>query len=235
MKKLILSDLDNTLLPIHTQKIFADMWFRDVARKFYEHGIEQSSALNAMNDGVRAMIFNDGSAPNSEVFYEIAVPLSGCTRDRLQRVLDDYYATLFHRVHEITLENPYAIEIARLIRAHSKYAVIATMPLFPIEACDTRMRWVGLRADMFDLVTSYDVSSYCKPNPLYYQEILDRFGVKPSETLMIGNDVREDMIPCEKLGIDTFLVTDHMLDHGLDCARFRQGSYPDLITYLQTL
>lgn len=228
-------DLDNTLLPIITQKEFAHLWFRDVAKKFHEHGIEQSSGLNAMNDGCRAMLFNDGSALNREAFYHIAVPLSGCTREQLDLALFDYYNDTFSNVREISRPNPYAPEIARLMRAHARYAVIATMPLFPLEACDSRMRWVGLRADMFDFVTSYDVSSYCKPNPLYYQEILDRFGAKPEETLMIGNDVREDMIPCEKLGIDTFLVTDHIIDHDLDYTRFRQGSYPDLIEYLKTV
>ena len=33
---------------------------------------------------------------------------------------------------------------------------------------------------------------------------------------MIGNDVREDMEPCEqRSGIDTFLVTDHLITHKL--------------------
>ena len=36
MIKLIMSDLDNTLLPLYTQEKFVDIWFRDVAKKFYE-------------------------------------------------------------------------------------------------------------------------------------------------------------------------------------------------------
>ena len=40
---------------------------------------------------------------------------------------------------------------------------------------------------------------------------VEHFGVKPNEVLMIGNDVREDMEPCEQLGIETFLVTDHII------------------------
>ena len=235
MKKLIMCDLDKTLLPVITQERFVEIWFRDVAVKFREHGLDPSAALHAMNDGCRAMIFNKGAKSNLDVFYDVTCELSGCARAQLEPILDEYYATTFANVRDITRENPYAVEIARLMREKAEYAVIATMPMFPIEACDTRMRWVGLNAGMFDLVTTCDYSSYCKPNPKYFTQILEDFGVNAADALMIGNDVREDMEPCESLGIDTFLVKDYMLDHGLDYTRFRQGFYPDLIKYLESL
>ena len=228
MKKyqLIMSDLDNTLLPLITQETFVEIWFRDVARKFREHGLDPAAAVNAMNDGCRAII---------DAFYEVACKRSGYTREQIEPVLDDYYRTTFANVREIARENPYAPEIVRLIRKKADYAVIATMPMFPYEACDTRMRWVGISADQFDMVTTCDYSSYCKPNPQYYAQILEDFGVKPQDALMIGNDVREDMEPCEKLGIDVFLVEDYMITHGREYARYRHGRYPDLIEYLNTL
>lgn len=228
-------DLDNTLLPLHTQEKFVEIWFRDVARKFREHGLDPSTAINAMNDGCRAMIFNKGDKTNIEIFYDVACARAGYGRDRLEPVLDDYYATTFDNVREIARENTYAPEIARLIREKAEYAVIATMPMFPIEACKMRMSWVGVDASMFDLVTTCDYSSYCKPNVGYFQEILDDFGVKPQEALMIGNDVREDMEPCERLGIDTFLVTDNIITHDLPYRRFEQGNYPVLIEYLKKI
>ena len=235
MKKLIMSDLDNTLLPIYTQEKFAQIWFRDVAKLFYARGIEPAVSVRAMNDGCRAMIFNQSGRKNIDVFYDVVCQQTGRPRAEIEPVLDEYYTSAFGNVREIVLENPYAVEIARLMREKANYAVIATMPIFPIEACDMRMRWVGLRADMFDRVTTCDYSSFCKPNPQYFADIMADFGVTAEETLMIGNDVREDMEPCEKLGIDTFLVTDHIITHGLDYARFRQGGYPELIKYLESL
>ena len=98
-----------------------------------------------------------------------------------------------------------------------------------------RMGWVGLKPEMFDLVTTAHTSSYCKPNPQYFQEILDRFGTKPEEALMIGNDVREDMYPCKELGVDTFLVTNHIITHGLPHDDFRQGRYEELVAFLEQL
>lgn len=235
MKKLIMSDLDNTLLPLYTQEKFVDIWFRDIAKVFRDHGLNPSIALNAMNDGCRAMIFNQGEKRNIDVFYDVACERSGFTREEIAPVMDEYYTTTFANVKEIARENPYATEIARLMREKSTYAVIATMPMFPIEACDMRMRWVGIGADQFDLVTTCDFSSYCKPNPNYYREIMAHFGVTADETLMIGNDVREDMEPCESLGIDTFLVTEHIITHNLPYSRFMQGTYPELIDYLKKL
>lgn len=235
MKKLIMCDLDNTLLPLYTQDKFVDIWFRDVARKFHEHGLDASRAVNAMNEGCRAMVFNKGEKLNIDIFYEVACERSGYTREQLEPVMDDYYSTTFENVREIAGENPYAPQIARLMREKAQYAVIATMPMFPLKACDARLRWVGLGAGMFDLVTTCDYSSSCKPSKKYFEEILNDFGVKPSEALMIGNDVREDMEPCEQLGIDTYLVMDHLIDHRLPYRRFRQGNYPDLIEFLKKL
>ena len=235
MKKLIMSDLDNTLLPLITQKTFVEIWFRDVAVKLREHGIDVGAGLRAMKDGYKAMIFNEGEGRNIDVFYDVACELSGYPRAQLEAVMDDYYSSSFSNVRSIARENPYAVEIARLMRQKAGLAVIATMPLFPLSACDERLSWVGLRADMFDLVTTCDFSSYCKPCPEYFAEILDHFGVRPEDALMIGNDVREDMEPCEELGIETFLVTDYIYDHELDYSRFRQGGYPELIEYLKGL
>lgn len=230
--KLIMSDLDNTLLPVITQDEFVTIWFTDVAKKFYDYHMNQAIALNAINEGCRAMLLNNGRLRNDEVFYRTAVKASGYSREKLAEVLTDYYATTFQNVKNIIEVNPFAPQIAKLIKEKADYTAIATMPLFPLDACDTRMRWTGISADMFDLVTSFDQSSYAKPNPLYFQEILDRFGVKPEETLMIGNDVREDMIPCATLGIDVFLVTNHMITHDLDYSRFRRGTYEELIDFL---
>lgn len=228
-------DLDNTLLPLNTQEKFAEMWFRDVAKKFLEHGLNPSVALNAMNEGCRAMLFNQGEKPNIEAFYDVACDISCYTREEIEPVIDDYYATTFDNVRELAGENPYAPEIARLMKEKARHAVIATMPLFPYEACKKRMSWVGVDAEMFDLVTTCDLSSFSKPNPNYFIEILNRFGVRPNEALMIGNDVREDMEPCEFIGVSEFLVTDHVITHNLPYSRFRQGTYEELIEYLKKL
>ena len=163
------------------------------------------------------------------------VGMTGYTEDQIGPVTLDYYTSTFENVYEITLPNPHAVRIAELMREKARYAVIATMPVFTAEAVEMRMAWVGLKPGMFDFITTADTSSYCKPNPLYFQEILDRFGAAPEETLMIGNDVREDMRPCGELGIDVFLVTNHMITHDLPYDEFRSGTYEELVSFLEEL
>ena len=233
--KLIMSDLDNTLLPIYTQERFAEMWFRDMGRKFAEYGLDPRLGLEAMNRGIRAMLYNESGRKNIEAFYDKMFEVSGYTGGQVAPIMHDYYTSTFENVYELTLPNPYAVDIARLMRGKAEYAVIATMPVFTIEAVSARMKWIGLSPDMFDLVTTADNSSYCKPNPEYFREILDRFDVLPCEALMIGNDVREDMQPCKSLGIDVFLVTDHIITHGLPYDEYRQGGYAELVSFLEAL
>ena len=233
--KLIMSDLDNTLLPIYTQERFAEMWFMDMAKKFTEYGLDPRLGLEGMNRGIRAMLYNESGRKNIEVFYDKVFEVSGYTEAQVAEITLDYYMSTFENVYDLTLPNPYAVRVARLMREKADYAVIATMPVFTIEAVQARMKWVGLSPDMFDFVTTADTSSYCKPNPNYYMEILERFGVRADEALMIGNDVREDMQPCAELGIDVFLVKDHIITHNLPYNGYRQGGYEDLIGFLEEL
>ena len=233
--KLIMSDLDNTLLPIYTQERFAQMWLRDMARKFVDYGIDPKKALEGINNGIRAMIFNDTGRRNIEVFYDVVKDISGYTEAQVAPIMLDYYNSTFDNIYELTLPNPHAVTIARLMREKADHSVVATMPVFTIEAVHSRMSWVGLKPGMFDFITTAETSCYSKPNPKYYQEILDRFGVKADEALMIGNDVREDMQPCKTLGIDTFLVTDHIITHDLPYDDYRQGRYEDLVAFLESL
>ena len=52
---------------------------------------------------------------------------------------------------------------------------------------------------------------------------------------MVGNDVTEDMI-AETLGMKVFLMTDCLINkHGKDISSYPQGSFPELIDFVQTL
>ncbi len=45
-----------------------------------------------------------------------------------------------------------------------------------------------------------------KPSLLHYVEVLNHFGVKPSEAVMVGDDVEADMTPAKTLGMKTVLI-----------------------------
>ena len=84
----------------------------------------------------------------------------------------------------------------------------------------------------FDYITVYDNCSYSKPNLNYFQEICYFCGISPEESVMVGNDVDEDMCAA-KLGFDTFLVTDCLINRrNKSVSRYRRGSFEDFYHWL---
>ena len=114
-------------------------------------------------------------------------------------------------------------------------AILATNPLFPAAATLSRIRWAGMEPEDFEWVTTYENSSYCKPNPQYYQEILERTGLKPEECLMVGNDAVEDTAALA-IGIPVFLLTDCLINKGqADISLYPNGEFRDLEAFLEVL
>ena len=100
-------------------------------------------------------------------------------------------------------------------------------------ATENRMSWAGLKPEDFVFYTTYENSRYCKPNPKYYEEILQRLDLKPEECVMVGNDFEEDMVPTEKLGIQGFLLADCLIYKGSqDISAYPQGGFEDLKNYI---
>ena len=113
--------------------------------------------------------------------------------------------------------------------------VLATNPIFPAIATESRIRWAGLEPKDFEFYTTYENSGYCKPNPDYYREILNRLQVSPGECLMVGNDVTEDMV-AETLGMKVFLLTDCLINkEEKDISVYPNGSFEQLLAFVEQL
>ena len=99
---------------------------------------------------------------------------------------DDFYNKGFHNAKVYTQPNGRAKELVLAARAKAKKVILATNPFFPPVAVTSRLAWAGIEPEDFDLITHYDNSKFCKPNPAYYIEITDKLGVNPENCLMIG-------------------------------------------------
>ena len=109
---------------------------------------------------------------------------------------------------------------------------MATNPIFPAVATESRIRWAGLTPADFELYTTYENIGFCKPNPAYYLEIANRLNVVPEECLMVGNDVTEDMV-ARSVGMRGFLLTDCLINkERKDINQFRRGSFEQLMRCL---
>lgn len=232
--KAVLFDLDGTLLPMD-QNAFMKIYFSGLSKVLAPYGYEPKSLIDAVWSGTAAMIQNDGSRLNEAVFWEKFAEILGDEIYARERDLDTYYRTEFAATRAACGENPIAREVIDKVKGMSLITVLATNPFFPAIATETRMSWVGLCPQDFSLVTTYENSGSCKPNPRYYLEIVEKLGLRPEECLMVGNDVSEDMI-AETLGMQVFLLTDCILNkENKDVSAYPSGGFPALLEYLDAL
>ena len=230
----ILFDMDGTLVPMDTDT-FTKGYFTYLAKDLAPLGVTPDVLVPTIWAGTGAMVRNDGSSRNADVFWKVFSDKTGLDAAPFMPVTEKFYSTGFHNARTATQPNPLAVEAVRLAREKADKVVLATNPLFPMVGQETRMSWVGLKKDDFDLVTSYETDSFCKPNPAYYQSVRERMGVDPRACLMIGNDVGEDMLAAGSVGMDTFLVTDCLIPAKNGEYTGPRGSFAEMIEYLKAM
>ena len=228
----ILFDLDGTLLPMD-QDLFTKQYFKGLCVKMAPYGYAPDQLISAVWAGTKAMVMNDGLQTCEKVFWDKFASILGEEVREKESVFADFYANEFQSVQAVCGYNPEANRLVKDLKAAGYRVVLATNPLFPSIATESRIRWAGLDLSDFALVTTYEKAGYCKPNPAYYQEILGKIGATPEECIMVGNDVKEDMVAASKLGMRTFLLTDCLLNkEELDTSSYPQGSFDELRKYL---
>ena len=208
--KAVFFDLDGTLLPMD-QSYFIKQYFKRLAGFGATLGIDAEQLIDGTLAGTEAMVRNDGSKTNREAFWDRYFEFVGERRDDLEGLLDAFYLDGFKALREYTAENANAVRMIEQAHRGGRKVVLATNPVFPMQAQLERISWRGLSESDFDYITSYDNSRYCKPNPDYYREICEIIGVEPEDCIMIGNDESDDMKGASMAGMECFLVTDHRI------------------------
>lgn len=231
----VIFDLDGTLLPMPSQELFVETYFKALDEKFSARGMQSKKLISAVGAATAAVIKNDGTMTNEKRFWEQFSKLWGDSAIELEPMFVHFYQNEFARVKETTSLHPHARECIKELKNKGYQVILATNPLFPRIATVTRMRWAGLDPEDFELITTYENSSFCKPNLNYYKEILSTIKKQPEECMMIGNDVKEDMCVAE-LGMKTFLLKECLIClEGTSIDHLPQGNFDDLLRMIQEL
>ena len=229
----ILFDLDGTLLPMD-QNDFIKAYVTQLCRRYVPCGYDKDAIIKALWTGTAAMVKNDGTCTNEDRFWAAFDALLGDTAP-IHDSIPSFYTTEFDAVKEIAAPSPLAREIVDTLRGKGYDLILATNPLFPAEGVHTRLSWIGLSPEDFSLITTYDNSTFCKPFPGYYQEILQKTGKTPAQCRMVGNNPLDDM-SAAKLGLDVYLVTDYIENEkGLPIDGFPQGSLASVLAWSKAL
>ena len=231
----ILFDLDGTLLPMDFD-VFTKGYFGELTKVLSPIGLAPEAVVSAVWGGTKEMVKNNGEKTNCEVFWEAFSRLTGLKYNEFKKRSDAFYTKEFYNVKICTGENPLAVKAVEIAKSKAEKVILATNPLFPMDGQHTRLSWIDVDPSLFDLITSYENDSYCKPNPKYYLEICRRIGIEPSECLMIGNDVEEDALAATAAGIDAYLITDCLIPskYGREW-NGPSGTFADMIEMLNNL
>ncbi len=232
MLSTVFFDLDGTLLPMD-QDAFTKDYFKRLAGKLAPLGYEPERLVKSVWAGTAAMVKNNGERTNEEAFWQCFLGLYGesCRKDK--PAFDEFYEKEFQGAKAACGFNPQAAQTVEAMKAMGLRLVLATNPIFPAVATESRIRWAGLRPEDFLLYTTYENSRFCKPNPAYYQALLDQLGLAAEECLMVGNDAEEDTA-AQETGMPVFLLTDCLINRkGRDLSPYPQGGFSQLLEFVK--
>ena len=232
--KAILFDLDGTLLPMDQEK-FIETYIKALTGRLAKAGYEPELFVKALWSGIKDMMHNDGRAVNERVFWDKFKTFYTHDAEKDEPIFEDFYRNDFQKLEALCGKSELVPKIIANIKKKGYKLVLATNPVFPLIAVESRLRWAGLNPSDFEHITTYENSSFSKPDPKYYEEILQKIGLEPDECIMIGNDTRDDMV-AKTVGLDVFLVTECLINEkNFDISEYKNGNYEQLYKFVQEL
>jgi FMN phosphatase YigB (HAD superfamily) len=231
MIRTILFDLDGTLLPMDQDK-FTTVYFGKLSESMAQLH-EPEALISAVWKGTRAMLKNDGRKTNEAVFWDYYSGVFGPAAREEEPLFADFYERRFRELRPLCGMDPAVGPLTAALADAGYTLAAATNPVFPMTAQQQRLSWTGADPKAFSRITSYENSRFCKPNPAFYTEVLAHLNASPEETLMVGNDVKEDMDAAKKAGINGFLITACLLNpENKDISAYPHGNFADLKRYI---
>jgi FMN phosphatase YigB (HAD superfamily) len=230
----VLCDLDGTLLPLEPQR-FLQAYFRALTAKIVPLGYDEDQLMQAIWQGTAAQQRNSGEKTNHQLFWDIFTSLLGERAAILEDVLLSFYQNEFAALGgelSITADRRPMIDN---LKGRGYTLALASNPVFPLAALESRLAWTGLNLADFSYISHYENSHFCKPDLRYYEEICRNLGKDPSQCLMIGNNCRQD--GCfRELGGQVYLATDQLEEaEGFDLDSCSHGPLDQLDCFLDSL
>ena len=227
MIKYIFCDLDGTLLDMN-QEEFTKKYFGALAKCMIPFGFDTESLVNGVKYGTKAMILNDGSQTNDVAFWNAFSKAMGKDMKEYLPIFDKFYQNSFDSLSTVCKTFDDVPQNIKKLKSMGFSLIVASNPLFPILAMEKRLSWAGANKEDFEFITSYETSSYSKPNPLFFKEIADKLNILPEECIMVGNDEVEDM-SAAKIGMQTFLINRNKKTSP------NSGTFDDFVSYVENL
>lgn len=208
MLRAVLFDLDDTLLA-NDMGVFLPEYVHGLA-EWANPCADKTRFVPAIRAATKRMMQAPNERSNREVFWEAFEGLAGASRAQTEPLVEAFLHERLPRLKHLTRRVPFARETVEHCLSRGLLVVIATNPVFPRAAIETRLAWANLPVNEFRFakVTSYENSTATKPHAAYYGAIAAELGLAPGEVLMVGNSLEADILPARAAGMHTMQVSD---------------------------
>lgn len=233
MLECVFFDLDGTLLPMD-QEVFVKAYFGPLCQKVGPVEVDSRALIQTIWQFIRAAAMNGGKMTNEELFWQCMQERFGeGIRLRTEALFDDFYQKEFYAAQTVCGYDPRAKQAVDFLKEQGITPVLATNPIFPAAATHARIQWAGLEVSDFCHITTMENSTYAKPDPAYYGQLLQLLGLKAENCLMVGNDIQEDGAAAQ-VGMTVFFLTDCLIDRdNTDLTLYPHGGFDELLEFLK--
>ena len=209
----VLFDMDGTLLRARMSE-FIPRYVDSLAAYCSGH-VKPKKFIKAKLHAIRELIYEpgDGTLTNEQRLFQLMMRDLKIPATVLQESFDHFQHNGLTALQHFIKPIPLARQIVNDCRRKGIPLVLATNPVFPAFMIKARLRWGGLDESMFDLITAYENSYHCKPQPGYFSDIARTLDIPPQQCLMVGNDLNHDLAAVS-VGMQAFLVDTWLVDHG---------------------
>ena len=207
--KYIFTDLDGTLYEMYPGP-FTELYKNNMKKYFSNLGYDESN-VDILIEAFWGIRNCDGKKILEDIFYD-CLATSNIDRNTWKKLLLDFYSSEYYKNCSIgTKQNKNMQEIVKILKEKNYKIFLLTNPVFYKKALIERVRWAGIDPDIFEYITSFEELHYTKPYTEYFNEVVQKFNLDPTQILMLGNDTYDD-VNCEKLGIDCYIITDSLIN-----------------------
>lgn len=209
----VLFDMDGTLLRARMSEFIPR--YVDSLADYCATYVKPKKFVKAKLRAIRELIYQpgDGVQTNEQRLYQLMTRELKISAGVLRESFDHFEQNGLAGLQSFIKPIPLAGQIVAECRLKGIPLVLATNPVFPDFMIRARMRWGGLKAEDFALITTYENSFHCKPQPGYFADIANAIGVSAEHCLMVGNDLNHDLAAVS-VGMQAFLVDTWLVDHG---------------------
>lgn len=229
----IMFDLDGTLLPMDNEK-FTSAYLKSINSFIYGNLGDVNFTKYMMYAVSKMQKDKDGSLTNMQKFTNYFNEVSTIKFDIFKRYVNEYYAKELDKLSGEVEKEPLVKMTVAMIKKKGYKLILATNALFPEKAIEVRLKWCGLNPNDFSFIATIDNMHYIKPNLEFYKELMGVNDLNEESCMMVGNDVREDLIASE-LGISTYYLNEYGINESgakIDCP---QGTYVQFYEWAKAL